>query len=170
MTHPLVVQLRFVRSEFERCLRGVPAEDAVKRLGPMNSISWMIGHLANQENFYWNIAGQGINAAPGLNDRVGTGKPASTPPLDEVWAIWKQVTKTADPFLDALATERLTTFFEFRGQPMRESIGTQLQRTMYHYWFHTGEAHAARQMLGHGQLPQFVGSMKNAEFGLGSAE
>jgi hypothetical protein len=87
-----------------------------------------------------------------------------------MWAIWKAVTDTADPFLNALTAEQLTIFFEFRGQPMRESIGTQIQRTMYHYWFHTGEAHAVRQMLGHEELPQFVGSMVNAEFRLGSAE
>ncbi len=29
----------------------------------------------------------------------------------------------------------------------------------YHYWYHLGEAHAIRQMLGHTGLPQFVGDM-----------
>jgi hypothetical protein len=48
--HPLVTQLRFARSEFQRCLDGVSAEDAVHRFGPMNCISWIVGHLANQEN------------------------------------------------------------------------------------------------------------------------
>ena len=32
----------------------------------------------------------------------------------------------------------------------------------YHYWFHIGEAHAIRQILGHGELPQFVGDMSQA--------
>jgi hypothetical protein len=32
----------------------------------------------------------------------------------------------------------------------------------YHYWFHMGEGHAIRQMLGHGELPQFVGNMSAA--------
>ena len=49
MTQPLVVQLRFARSEFVRCLEGLTDEDGRKRLGPMNSISWMMGHLANQD-------------------------------------------------------------------------------------------------------------------------
>jgi hypothetical protein len=35
-------------------------------------------------------------------------------------------------------------------------------RNMYHYWFHMGEAHAIRQMLGHSHLPQFVGDMSEA--------
>lgn len=170
MTQPLVVQLRFARSEFVRCLEGLTDEDGRRRLGPMNSISWMIGHLANQEHFYWCVLAQEKFVVPGLNDLVGTGKPASTPPLGEMWEAWKLVTGTADPFLDSLEAARLSTFFELRGKPVRESIGTQLQRTMYHYWFHTGEAHAVRQQLGHGDLPQFVGNMANAEFGMGSVE
>ena len=45
MTHPLVTQLRFARSEFVRCLEGVSDEDARSRIMPMNCISWMVGHL-----------------------------------------------------------------------------------------------------------------------------
>ena len=59
MTHPLVVQLRFARSEFLRCLEGVSSDDARVRLEPMNCISWIIGHLAVQENAYWNVIAQG---------------------------------------------------------------------------------------------------------------
>jgi uncharacterized damage-inducible protein DinB len=164
MTHPLVVQLRFARSEFMRCLEGLSDEDGRKRLGPMNSISWMIGHLANQEHFYWCIMGQEKFVAPGLNDLVGTGKPASTPPLDEMWQVWKQVTETADPFLDTLAADQLTNYMAFNGRTARESTGTMLLRNIYHYWFHTGEAHAVRQQLGHGDLPQFVGNMEAAVY------
>ena len=53
MVHPLVDQLRFARSEWVRVLEGVSDEDARRRLTPMNSISWMVGHLAWQENRYW---------------------------------------------------------------------------------------------------------------------
>ena len=42
---------------------------------------------------------------------------------------------------------------------MLEDIGTTLLRNIYHYWFHTGEAHAIRQQLGHRDLPEFVGDM-----------
>lgn len=164
MTHPLVTQLRFARSEFRRCLEGVSEADALTRLGPMNCLSWMVGHLANQENFYWCILAQGENKAPGLNDRVGTGKPASTPPLAEMWAVWEQVTAAADPYLDTLTSDMLVSHFEFNGKRLPESIGTQIQRTLYHYWFHIGEAHAVRQQLGHVGLPQFVGNMTTAVY------
>jgi hypothetical protein len=39
------------------------------------------------------------------------------------------------------------------------SIGTFLRRTTYHYWYHLGEALAVRQMLGHRDLPDFVGDI-----------
>ena len=161
-SHPLVTQLRFARSEFQRCLDGVSAEDAVRRFEPMNCISWIVGHLANQENAYWVLVAQGREVAPGLNDLVGYGKPASTPSLDEMWDAWYAVTQAADEFLDTLAVEDLQTHMEWRGKPRPESIGTMLYRNIYHYWFHTGEAHAIRQMLGHGELPQFVGNMSRA--------
>lgn len=46
MIHPLVAQLRFARSEFVRCLDGVWEEDGVKRLLPMNCVSWIVGRLS----------------------------------------------------------------------------------------------------------------------------
>ncbi len=162
MPHPLVTQLRFARSEFQRCLEGLSDEDARTRLDPMNCISWMIGHLANQEHFYWVYLAQEKNVVSGLNDLVGFGKPASTPPLDEMWETWQRVTTTADPFLDTLTTAQLESFSQYRGKAMRESIGTTMLRNIYHYWFHTGEAHAVRQQLGHADLPQFVGDITPA--------
>jgi uncharacterized damage-inducible protein DinB len=160
--HPLVTQLRFTRSEFVRCLEGVSPEDAVRRLEPMNCISWIIGHLANQENRYWVLWAQGQNIAPGLNERVGWGKPPTTPPLDEMWAVWRDITRAADEFLDTLTTDRLQTYLEWDGEPLGESVGTMLRRNTYHYWYHLGEAHAIRQQLGHTDLPQFVGDMSEA--------
>jgi hypothetical protein len=164
MPHLLVAQLRFARSELVRCLDGISAEDAVKRLGPMNCISWIVGHLANQENAYWVLVAQGQQLVPGLNDLVGFGKPASTPPLDEMWTAWRTVTSAADRYLDTLTPELMQTHLTWQGKPRPESIGTMLQRNFYHYWFHIGEAHAIRQMLGHPDLPQFVGDMSGAAY------
>ncbi len=162
MTHPLVAQLRFARSEFVRGLEGITDEQARQRFLPMNCISWMIGHVANQEHFYWVAAAQGIRLAPELNELVGFGKPASTPPLDEMWDTWRKVTAVADDYLNTINIEMAQTHLEWQGKPLRESIGTMLLRNIYHYWFHTGEVAAVRQMLGHTDLPQFVGDMSSA--------
>ena len=50
--HPLVLQLKFTRSEFKRALKGLSEGDAGKRLLPMNCISWNVGHLSWQEQKY----------------------------------------------------------------------------------------------------------------------
>ncbi|MCA9919935.1 MAG: DinB family protein [Anaerolineales bacterium] len=164
MIHPLVTQLRFARSEFVRCLEGLSDDDAQKRLLPMNSISWMIGHLANQEQFYWAFLGQGKVVYPGLNEMVGYGRPASTPSLPEMWQTWRDITAIADEFLNVLTTEQLTAHLVQGETTARETTGTMLLRNIYHYWFHTGEAHAVRQQFGHPDLPQFVGGMSSAVY------
>jgi len=162
--HLLVAQLRFARSEFVRCLEGVSAEDAQRRLMPMNCISWMVGHLANQEHRYWVVVAQGKNIAPDLNEMVGYGKPASTPPLAEMWAAWREITAAADHYLDTLTPEIMQTYLLLDGKPVDESVGTLLMRNLFHYWYHTGEASAVRQMLGHTNLPQFVGDINQAAY------
>lgn len=134
MIHPLVAQLRFARSEFARCLEGVSAEDAVRRIMPMNCLSWIVGHMANQEQAYWVLVAQGRLVVPGLRDLVGYGKPASTPPLEEMWAAWRTITQAADEYLDTLTAELLQTYLVFKGGPLDESVGTLMQRNIYHYW------------------------------------
>jgi hypothetical protein len=159
MTHPLVDQLRFARSEFARALAGVDDDGGRRRIGPMNSLSWMVGHLADQEQRYW-LESQGqAPVAPGLNSLVGYGQPASTPPLAAMWEAWRGITTAADPFLDTLTVAELQQLPPNLRPTLRESVGTQLLRVTGHYWFHTGEAHAVRQVLGHPDLPDFVGDI-----------
>ena len=159
MAHPLVDQLRFARSEFVRALDGVTDEEARRRFLPMNSISWIIGHMAWQEQRYWLTRGQGKILVPQVNELTANGKPASTPPLAEIWQAWRTITQAADPFLDAIMGDRLTTYMTGSGQPDAETLGTRLLRTTYHYWYHNGESQAIRQLLGHTDLPEFVGDI-----------
>jgi hypothetical protein len=160
MTHPLVKQLYFARSEFQRCLDGLPEEDGARRILPMNCISWIVGHLALQENSYWNYLGQENIIYPHLRGLVGSGMPASTPSLAEMQSAWQDITAQANGFLVNLSTTSLQEHFTHKGRELEESIGTMLHRNIYHYWFHTGEAHAIRQVSGHTNLPDFVGNME----------
>ena len=161
MSHPLVDQLRFTRSEWVRGLEGVTAEEAARRFEPMNPIAWIIGHLAWQEQAYWLQRAQGRTVSP-VAERCGFGEPASTPPLAEAWAAWRAVTAAADPYLDSLTTDSLQTKWE--REPTTETAGTKLLRTTYHYWYHLGEAQAIRQLLGHTNLPTFVGDISKAPY------
>lgn len=161
MPHPLVIQLRFTRSEFKRALVGLSETDACRRILPMNCISWNIGHLAWQEQRYWLTLLQGQTPVPSIEELAGSGQPASTPPLAQMWEAWQTITQLADPFLDTLTAETLQTTHALVG-PQKDYVltaGNLLQRVIYHYWYHTGENRAIRQMLGHTDLPEFVGNI-----------
>jgi len=164
MFHPLVTQLKFARSEFERCMQGVSSEEALRRFLPMNCLSWIVGHLASQEHYLWVQRAQGKDIAPDLQNLVGFGQPASTPEWDEMWTLWHKITDEADFFLSSLSTEMLGKHLSWQGLEAREDIGTSLLRNIFHYWFHMGEAHAIRQMLGHKNLPGFVGNMQTVRY------
>ena len=164
MSHYFVNQLRFARSEFVRGLEGLTDEDARTRIEPANSISWMIGHLTVQESSYWVYYAQGLVIRPELRKLVGYGQPATTPPLDEMWAAWREITAAADPYLDKLTDEDMAIFIEHQGRTMQENVGTLLHRNIYHYWFHLGEAYGIRQALGHTDLPEFVGPFGDAAY------
>lgn len=158
--HPLVLQLKFTRDEFKRALKGLSEEDACKRLLPMNCISWNVGHLAWQEQRYFLFFAQGQMPYPEVQEAFAYGAPASTPSFRKVLNLWRKITKAGDPWLESLTTEKLEThILNPDGSPSARIIGNLLQRTIYHYWYHTGENLAIRQMLGHSDLPQFVGNI-----------
>jgi uncharacterized protein (TIGR03083 family) len=155
MSLPLVEQLRFTRSEFVRGLSEVSDPEAQQRFGAMNCISWIVGHLAWQEQRYWLQRAQGKILFPELNELLAYGKPACTPASQDMWEKWRQVTQESDQWLDELSYERLQAPLSLG----LSSAGTFMMRVIYHYWYHLGEGLAIRQMLGHERLPDFVGDI-----------
>jgi hypothetical protein len=158
VAHPLVDQLRFTRTEWLRGIRGTPEEDGFRRLQPMNSIGWIVGHLAWHEQRYWLTRAQGETLVPILNELVASSGPATTPSLREMLAAWRKVTKATDPWLDGLSPADLAGALPGGGP--RRSAGDAIHRVTYHYWFHIGEILAIRQILGHPKLPEYVGPVE----------
>ena len=70
------------------------------------------------------------------------------------------MTQAVDPFLDTLTTQILQNDLLLDGEPIGQTIGSALRRISYHYWYHIGEMHAIRQMLGHKGLPESVGDIE----------
>jgi hypothetical protein len=157
MAHPLVDQLRFTRGEWLRALAGVPEQDGVTRLQPMNSIGWIVFHLAWHEQLYFLTRLDGRTPVPQANQHGVNGQPASTPPLAEALHAWRAVTLAADKVLDGLDGARLVELLP--NAPAPRLIGSAIQRVTYHYWFHIGEITAIRQVLGHADVPEFVGDL-----------
>jgi len=84
----------------------------------------------------------------------------STPSLEEMLAKWHTVTHAADPFLDTLTTASLQEELLLDGKPVGQTVGLGWRRITYHYWYHIGEIQAIRQMLGHKDLPEYVGDIE----------
>ncbi len=160
MAHPLVDQLHFTRSEWLRGLQGISEEEASRHFGQMNCISWTVGHLAWHEHRYWLERAQGKCLFPDLDVKYAYGAPMSTPSFQEMLDTWRQASAAADPFLDGLTTEGLQAGLLVDGKAVGQSVGSALRRITYHYWYHTGEVQAIRQMLGHNNLPEYVGDIE----------
>jgi len=160
MTHPLVEQFRFTRLEWLRGLRGVNEADAARHPGQMNCISWIVGHLAWQEQRTWLQRPQGILLFPEVNRLFAFGAPMSTPSLAKMMRVWRTVTRASEPFLDGLTTRALLRDHPLDGKRSGQTAGSALRRITYHYWYHIGEIQAIRQMLGHQRLPQYVGRLE----------
>ena len=160
MSHPLVDQFRFTRSEWMRGLEGVTEEDGACHFGPMNCISWTVGHLAWHEQRTFLQRPQNIVLFPNLNEVFAYGAPMSTPSLNDMLETWHTVKKAADPYLDSLTTDSLLTDLLLNGEPVGQSRGSALRRITYHYWYHISEIQAIRQMLGHKDLPEYVGDIE----------
>ncbi|RPH59673.1 MAG: DinB family protein [Chloroflexi bacterium] len=160
MTHPLTDQFRFTRREWLRGLEGISEENGSKHFGPMNCISWTVGHLAWHEQRYWLDRAQGQILYPELNDLFAYGAPMNTPSLAEMLEKWRTVTQAADPFLDTLTTAKFQEELLLDGKPVGQTVGSALHRITYHYWYHIGEIQAIRQLLGHKDLPEYVGDIE----------
>jgi hypothetical protein len=74
--------------------------------------------------------------------------------------MWHIVTEAADPYLNSLTTEILLTDLLLNGEAVGQTRGDALRRVTYHYWYHIGEIQAIRQMLGHKELPEYVGDIE----------
>lgn len=159
MPHPLVHQLRFTRSEFMRAISDVTDLEAQKRFLPMNCISWNVGHLAWQEQRCFVTFAQGKVLLPELDEQFASGAPACMPSLADMLTAWQTVTDAADGWLERVTTEGLLETYTSPTDGWMTSFGNLLQRVIYHYWYHTGENLAIRQMLGHSNLPEFVGNI-----------
>jgi len=160
MAHPIVDQLRFTRSEWLRGLRGVSEEDAKRHLGQMNSIGWIVGHLAWHEQRTFFQRPRQVVLFPHLNTEFASGAPMSTPSLKTMRAAWNTLTKEGEPYLDSLKTKDLMRDLPRDGKASGQTVADAIRRLTFHYWFHLGEILAIRQMLGQRRLPEYVGNLE----------
>ena len=152
----IVNQLVFARHEFRKGFSGISDEDGSRRLMPINSIAWIVGHLAWHEQFYWLKRAQGSILIPQLDSDASFGKPPGELILSEMVEAWESVIAVSDKYLKPLKSSDLETCLIAHGKQLPFNLGTMLSRMIYHYWYHNGEMQAIRQLLGHKNLTSFI--------------
>jgi len=166
--HHLVAMLLVTRKEFLRALEGLTLSEGEIRVGGLNSIGWIVGHVAWQESFFWLECGQGRRVPERLQP-FATGRQGFVPEYERVLADWHEIASATEPFLRDLDHEALRRHFTHENPKVRdllteENSGTLLTRCIMHYWSHIGEIACVRSLLGH-KAPQFVGSLESCRYG-----
>ena len=151
--HTLVDMLFLSRREFERNLVGLNDEDARKSIEPMNCISWIIAHVANQHHMFF-VAWPHGEDTDSRYTPYGYGQPTSQPPLEEAMALWRDACNDSEEWLQSVTDEVLRER-PIITTPGNENSGALLVRCIFHTWCHLGEISSIRQILGH-KPPQFV--------------
>jgi uncharacterized damage-inducible protein DinB len=118
-----------------------------------------VSHLAWHEQLSFLTRLQGTTPVREANEHGVSGEPASTPSLAAALRAWHAVTEASDPVLDTLDSAALTEWLPNTLRPRTRLVGSTIQRVTYHYWAHIGEITAIRQMLGHADVPEFVGDI-----------
>jgi hypothetical protein len=151
----------FTLMNFERAVDGVSEDEALVRLAKadgslMNSISWIVGHMA----WHWSTmaAYAAHEARPTSVDayKVGPAADPTPPSLSHAVALFRRAREDsdwvgrADDALLSSSSEDYRGMLEYLA-PV-ESVGTALMRAILHTWNHIGEVQAIRQMLGHPEI------------------
>jgi len=159
--HHLVRYLQHARRELRRAVDGMTAADLERRVGGINSVAWMVGHLAAQEQGYW-LTSRGEPQLADL-DAYRRGRPDTPPAFEGLFAAWESITAAADGWLVGLSAQDLRSHLPGRRLFEQENIGTLLTRTSGHYYLHIGQITAVRRLLD-ASVPPFVGSQEGAEY------
>lgn len=159
--HHLVRYLQHARRELRRAVDGMALPDLERHVGGINSVAWMVGHLAWQEQAYW-LTSRGEPALADL-DAYGRGRPDATSEFDALFAVWVRVTAAADGWLTRLGDADVRSHLRGRRLFEQENVGTLLTRTSSHYYLHIGQITAVRRLLDD-RVPAFVGSQAGAEY------
>jgi hypothetical protein len=106
---PLVLRLVLdAREAFAYVADRVPAPAATGAFDRLNSGGWIVAHIAEQDDQYWNVHLQGLEADEWLAAAgVRFGDPASKPPYAEARAALERTFARATPAIEALTAEDL---------------------------------------------------------------
>ena len=123
----------------------------------LNPIRWIIGHLANQVDYYFNYLCQGKRkASKEFSEYFATGAADVIKVRDfpltnkEVIEIFLEYTSDMFEFLQSLPEEKFTQLPEYNDKGNTEIITELIQRIALHFLGHTGQIQWIKKELGKG--------------------
>ena len=151
--------------ELERVAEALPAPGRGRAIGRLNAGSWIVAHLAKQQDDYWNVGVQGLDPDVWLlEQRVGFGDEPSVPDFAEAVAAFGRVRARAIPYLRARRGADIDTVVLQRPSSGGEqTAGELLSRSIGHCFAHTGELASIASLVGApdlgvpGQLTHSIG-------------
>lgn len=148
---PLLARLQLdALEEFVRVAAAVPAPGRGGTLGRLNSGGWIVGHIAAQQDRYWDVLAQGLEPDPWLVESGFTrGNEGETPSYVEAMAALDRVTGRCTRYLSALGDTDLDRSIRLSSRSEHEqTVAALLARSAAHLFVHAGELSAIASLVG----------------------
>lgn len=136
--------------EVERVAGALPTPGQGRAIGRLNAGSWIVAHVAQQQEAYWCTGAQRLDPdewLAGLD--VGFGSEPSVPDYAESLAAFGRVRARAIPYLRSLRDVDLDSVMESSaGSGRAPTVGDLLVRSVGHLFVHTGELATIASLVG----------------------
>lgn len=137
--------------QFNRAVDALPVPGQGSALGRLNAGRWIVAHVAEQQDQYWNVAAQHLEADPALAEGGERSGSAATSPLyDEARTALRRVQERALPFLLSLTGDGLPAVVRTSRLPGRDdqNLPELLDRSAAHLFAHAGELATIASLVG----------------------
>ena len=136
--------------ELERVAGALPTPGQGRAIGRLNAGSWVVAHVAQQQDAYWCTGAQGLDSdawLAGLD--VGFGSEPSVPDYREALDAFARIRARAIPYLRSLRDEDLDAVMEpSDGSGSTQTVGDLVVRAVGHVFVHTGELATIASLVG----------------------
>ena len=136
--------------ELERVAGALPTPGQGRAIGRLNAGSWIVAHVAQQQDAYWCTGAQGLEPDAWLAGlEVGFGSEPSVPDYREALDAFARIRARAIPYLRTLRDEDLDAVTEpSDGSGRAQTVGDLLVRAVAHVFVHTGELATIASLVG----------------------
>ena len=142
-------------ADCDLAVRGLKDPEAEARHAGQNSVAWIVGHLGQQVDSWFNVRFQGRAANSVLaSPLLHTGSVGSAPSWAEVVHATREARETARMLLDEVTDADLERVVPYTGGLVYlQATGIQLRyallRAAAHHFEHVGEIRTLRSLMGH---------------------